>query len=145
MKRWLGEVDNIFFIFGLIALAATMASVLLYVCTGFNVLNIKYPCFFYYITGIYCPGCGGTRAVKALLRGDIWQSFIDYPPIIYGIVVYLVFMVRCFYIIISGLFGRENAKDGVIIPYIYVGLVLVLIQWIVKVVALVAFDCTWIR
>lgn len=28
-------------------------------------------CFLYETTSIYCPGCGGTRAVYALLHGDI--------------------------------------------------------------------------
>ncbi len=29
------------------------------------------PCYFYAITGLHCPGCGATRAVTALLNGDI--------------------------------------------------------------------------
>jgi hypothetical protein len=29
------------------------------------------PCFFHQFTGLYCPGCGGTRAVILLSRGDI--------------------------------------------------------------------------
>ena len=33
------------------------------------------PCVFHKWTGYYCPGCGGTRAVKALLRGDVIGSF----------------------------------------------------------------------
>lgn len=27
------------------------------------------PCLFQMMTGLYCPGCGGTRAVRALLSG----------------------------------------------------------------------------
>jgi hypothetical protein len=32
-------------------------------------------CSFRSLTGLYCPGCGGTRCVKSLLRGDIAGAF----------------------------------------------------------------------
>lgn len=31
-------------------------------------------CTFHEVTGLNCPGCGNTRSVKALLRGDILLS-----------------------------------------------------------------------
>ena len=31
------------------------------------------PCLFHQLAGLSCPGCGGTHAVQALLRGD-WQA-----------------------------------------------------------------------
>ena len=33
-----------------------------------------FPCLFHLMTGLYCPGCGGTRAVRALFRGDLAMS-----------------------------------------------------------------------
>lgn len=36
---------------------------------------IAIPCFFHKFTGLYCPGCGITRAIKSLLRGDFYSSF----------------------------------------------------------------------
>ena len=33
------------------------------------------PCLFHRLTGLYCPGCGGTRAVRLLFTGHIWKSF----------------------------------------------------------------------
>jgi hypothetical protein len=51
--------------------------------------NYLLPCPFKYLTGIDCPGCGFQRSVLALMRGDIHQSFILYPPAIPLILVLL--------------------------------------------------------
>ncbi len=37
--------------------------------------RIAIPCIFNKVTGLYCPGCGITRAIKTLLRGNIAESF----------------------------------------------------------------------
>lgn len=144
MKRQLGEVDDIFYKLGLGALFAFAAAVLLYVITGVNILYLKYPCVFYNVTGLYCPGCGGIRSVRALLRGELWQSFIDYPPLIYGIVVYAEFMVRCFLRRhFKGQFGPD--EDGKILPFVYAGIILMFVQWAAKLVAQIGFGYTWIK
>lgn len=31
-------------------------------------------CMFHQLTGLYCPGCGATRALSAMLHGDIKSS-----------------------------------------------------------------------
>ena len=31
-------------------------------------------CVFYEFTGLYCPGCGSTRALRSLLRGDLYNA-----------------------------------------------------------------------
>jgi hypothetical protein len=33
------------------------------------------PCVFHLLTGLYCPGCGGTRAILALLAGNVGLAF----------------------------------------------------------------------
>lgn len=45
------------------------------------------PCAFYQNIGFYCPMCGSTRAVYALLDGNIIVSFMEQPIILYMIVV----------------------------------------------------------
>lgn len=35
------------------------------------------PCFFHALTGLHCPGCGATRAVKALAQGDVLTALHD--------------------------------------------------------------------
>lgn len=45
------------------------------------------PCIFLQMAGIYCPGCGGTRAVTALLHGRILQAVWYHPLVPYTAVV----------------------------------------------------------
>ena len=40
----------------------------------------RIPCLFHELTGFYCPGCGGTRAVLALLAGHPVLSFLYHLP-----------------------------------------------------------------
>lgn len=63
-----------------------------------NVLPVsldKYilPCLFHSLTGYYCPGCGGTRAVITFAQGKWLQSFIYHPVVLYGAVIGGWFMV----------------------------------------------------
>lgn len=48
---------------------------------------IGFPCLFNLFTGLYCPGCGGTRAVRHLFHGHIITSFQYHPIVLYGVVV----------------------------------------------------------
>lgn len=51
------------------------------------------PCMFHLLTGYYCPGCGGTRAVYALTQGRLLLSAFYHPLVPYGAGVYLAFMI----------------------------------------------------
>ena len=42
------------------------------------------PCLFHLATGYYCPGCGGTRAITSLLHGQILNSFLYHPVVLYA-------------------------------------------------------------
>ena len=50
----------------------------------------RIPCLFNELTGFYCPGCGGTRAVLALLSGYPVLSFLYHPLVPYCALVALV-------------------------------------------------------
>lgn len=139
-KNKLGQTDALLYELGLVALGIGIAAVLLYFCTGFNILSIKYPCIFNKVTHLCCPGCGGTRSLRALLRGEILKSIYDYPPLIFGVVVYIVFMVRC---TLHIFFGVRKSRDGAVVKYLYIFLGLLIVQWIVKLVAQVAFNYYW--
>lgn len=50
------------------------------------------PCVLHELLGIYCPGCGGTRAIISLLHGDIIHSLWYHPMVLYGAVIFGGFM-----------------------------------------------------
>lgn len=56
-----------------------LISIVLLICAVIYIVisfaGVKIPCVFNRITGLKCPGCGNTRAVKALLRMDIRSAF----------------------------------------------------------------------
>lgn len=37
------------------------------------------PCLFRWLTGLPCPSCGATRALRTLLQGDVWQALAVNP------------------------------------------------------------------
>ena len=55
----------------LLALAAPAAAGLLY---AYERSGAELACPFYRLTGLYCPGCGSGRAVRALLHGHLLQA-----------------------------------------------------------------------
>ncbi|MCL2225566.1 MAG: DUF2752 domain-containing protein [Defluviitaleaceae bacterium] len=50
---------------------------------AFYIFTTMPPCRLYYSWGLMCPGCGGTRSVNALVRGDIFTSFRLNPIVIF--------------------------------------------------------------
>lgn len=88
------------------------------------------PCLVQSTLGIYCPGCGGTRAVAAFLRGDFLTSFICHPLVLYTAAVGGWFLLSQTIARISR--HRLNIgmkyRDG----YVWAALVIVIINFIVK-------------
>lgn len=88
-----------------------------------------FPCLFRSLTGLYCPGCGGTRAFWYLLHGQIGKSLYYHPLVPYMAAVLAA----------EGLLWLRARKKGrreeLKRPYeteIYVGMVIALVNWAVK-------------
>ena len=96
MKKYIGDIDKKaddgFYLAGWGGIAAVILLMIIKKVTGFNVLHMLGPCMLHLLTGYYCPGCGGTRAVYALLRGEVWRSFCYHPFVPYVAVVGSWFM-----------------------------------------------------
>ena len=115
---------------GLSACAAALA------CAGALYLyfmgpgNIPLICVFHEVTGLYCPGCGGTRAFRLLLSGHILQSFLYHPAVVLTAVLYVWFMVSHTAEILS----KGRLKIG--LPYtdkfLYLEVVVIIFQCIIK-------------
>lgn len=57
-----------------------------------NIFNLEAsdifnPCIFHKITGLYCPGCGMTRATIFLAKGNILASIYHNPTILYVAII----------------------------------------------------------
>ena len=103
-----------------------------------NVTDLfRMPCVFHAVTGLYCPGCGGTRAVEALFQGEIVLSFIYHPVVLYGAGVYLWFMVSHTVEFLSGHRIRIGMRYRNV--YLYLALLIVIVNIAVKDIALTAF------
>lgn len=73
------------------AIALAIAIVLLYIYDPEH-SNLAYKCPFKSLTGLDCPGCGGQRAVHALLHFRIKEA-IAYNPFLILVSIYILLVV----------------------------------------------------
>lgn len=112
---------------------------LIIACTLLFILAIIYKCFFsefkigycaiYDKLGIYCPGCGCTRAFEALLKFDIKSSIIYNPTVFYSAIILISFLT-------TQTIERIVKSTQHIMPYsnfyLYVGIFIMLSNCIIR-------------
>lgn len=64
--------------------------------------HVALPCMIKLITGYYCPGCGATRAVISLFKGQLYQAFR------YNSIIFIDIPIILFLGIFEKLFGKDN-------------------------------------
>lgn len=74
MQTLKGAFSRMWAPFGVLALGGAGAVLLLFVDPN-KPGNLLPKCPFKWLTGLNCPGCGGTRMVHALLHGDVVGAF----------------------------------------------------------------------
>lgn len=98
--------------------------------TGFDYNRWTLPCLLLELTGFYCPGCGGTRAIEALLHGEwlkaLWyHPFVPYSAVIGGwfLISNTIEWISCGRLPIGLLYRNV---------YLYVGLGIIVLNFIGK-------------
>ncbi|MBQ4523179.1 MAG: DUF2752 domain-containing protein [Lachnospiraceae bacterium] len=66
---------------------------LFYLYFGFPIKMSVTPCYMHDLFHLYCFGCGGTRAVRALLHFHVIDSFMCNPLVFYGALVFLYYYI----------------------------------------------------
>ena len=87
------------------------------------------PCIFHHITGLYCPGCGSTRAIHALLHGDLLGALRFNPLTLlfifilasYGI-VYAIYLIK----------GKSFNASFINPVWIWLLLAVILLFWVLR-------------
>lgn len=88
-------------------------------------------CKIYETWGIYCPGCGCTRAFLSLMHGNIIESLYYNPTVAYSFIITLMYLISR---TVGKIIKKENAKYIMKYNpiYIYIGVGLLVITCIVK-------------
>ena len=115
--------DTNFYIIGWSCIGLILTYIGMRYVLHIDLIDYMPPCFFYTATGFYCPGCGGTRAVFAFMRGDILKSLFFHPFVPFILIVGGWFMISQTIQRLS----RGKIQIGMHFRMIYVWITLILI------------------
>lgn len=106
--------------------------------THISLRTILLPCLVHSITGLYCPGCGGTRAFSLFMQGQFLESLYYHPVVFYGMGVFVWFMISNSIELVSkgrwpiGLYYRDR--------YIRIAVVILIINFVIKNLVLIVWN-----
>lgn len=121
------QADQIFFY---IALVFIFLSACLYLASRiFDLALLHISCPIYSKTGIFCPACGGTRAFFYLVKGQVLNSILSNPFVLYLAVTGGLFFFSQLLRRITR--GRIHGMHFYLL-YVYIGISLLLLNCIYK-------------
>ena len=145
--------EHFTFYMGWIALGLGIAGGLLLRLGAFDWMHRLDLCAFHRVTGLYCPGCGITRACFSLSKGQVVKSFLQHPVPIIALVLYLVWFIR---MNIQGAKGRHADETGILRIQeknrlftkrfewvIIIGVAVLILQWLVKLALQIFWHLDW--
>lgn len=128
------QVDDVFYLIGKIIFLPVLLFGFWFADHGYMDHSGLFECTLRRVSGLPCPGCGGTRAFYYLFRGELAQSFWLNPIVLYGAAAYLCFMLMVF---TRKHIGKSSGKGIEIQYYLYGAAAVLLIQWIVKIIRII--------
>ena len=142
-------LDKIAYISGLIILIMGITCIYFIMRYDIDLNEYIQPCMLNQLTGLYCPGCGGTRALRYLLSGRLLKSLYYNPivayvffPWIWLLITQSVYMIRKkLHIDITGLLSGRFLRPLTVRPwYIYTGIIILLLQCFIKNIVFLCFS-----
>lgn len=76
----------------------------------YKLTGVAIPCLFYEITGWYCPGCGISRMLLALGRGEFYQAFRYNPLLFIALPVVVILLINWLY---AKYYGKKSWYEKV--------------------------------
>ncbi len=123
------------YIVGWICLAVCAVFFVLAERTDYRIFAYVPDCAFHRLTGLYCPGCGGTRALFLLLRGKPIRSFFFHPMAPYTAFLGGWFMISQTVERLSR--GRVRIAMRVRARYLWIALAITVVNCLIKNLALI--------
>lgn len=122
--------ENVLFLIGWFLVGVTILIYIAYHIFSIPPLKMNGPCVLHTLFNLYCPGCGGTRAISALLHGQFIDSFICHPLVPYTAIIGGWFLISQLIERIS----KHRIKIGLRYRdiYLWIALGIVVMNFIVK-------------
>lgn len=127
MKKEMSFNDYVYFSI----LFTILVLIILYILYIFIGQPPIFNCIIHENFGIFCPGCGCTRALISLFQGNIIKSLYYNPTILYSFIILSIYI---FSNTVSKIFKKENSRFVLKYNpiYLYIGIFLLFGTCIIK-------------
>ena len=133
------DLTLIWFRMGIFLGIIGLAAVILFLFKGNTIVAGPPACTFNRTTGLYCPGCGATRAFNHFVHLHFIRSILCNPIVLYVIAAYVIFMINTFLVLLTKKLGWAAYPATITV---YIGVVVLLGQWVVRNLLLIIWHIT---